>query len=256
MGADSSVLIQVTPSDWVLSDSEYATFCSLLGADEQQRLARLRPRKQREFLISRALLRYLLSHLLSHVSGQRLSPREWHIEERMDLPPRVVQAEEAGLHFSISHSAGVVAVAISSHTSMGIDIEYRRTRDYLGLAQTAFHPAECDLLAGVPVERLPQAFYRAWTLGEAALKSQLLGLSSGMASRLRMSGVEGEFTDMRRLSGIFTERGDWSLALVSPRLETVCLIEAIPGAAVEQLGEQLQVSDVDWEKVSILMPRG
>lgn len=243
--------MQITPADWVLSDRDHTAFYNLLGADEKQRLERLRPRKQREFLLSRALLR----HLLSHAVDQRLSPGEWCVEERVDLPPRVVQAEQADLYFSISHSGGVVAVAVSHHVTLGIDIEYRRPRDFLGLAQTAFHPLELESLARHSAEYLPRAFYRHWTLGEASLKLRLLGLGSGMAARLRIDGPALASNDMDQLAGLFTEYGDWSLALVSPQPIAVQLFEAIPGAGVQDVNVlDVNALDVVWERADVLMP--
>lgn len=238
--------VQLIPAHHVLSESDYIACYRLLGAAERDRLVRLAPRKQREFLIGRVLLRYLLSHAVQ----QCVKPNEWCIEERPDMPPRVVQAETEGLRFSISHSAGAVAVAVSAHVDLGVDIEYRRPRDFLALAQMAFHPAERERLEQCSDEALCERFYRLWTLSEASLKSQLLGINSGMISRLRIGDGGVDEYGAKKLTGLAAEFGAWNLALVSLRPVTVTFLESAP-----LLGARgLNCNDIAWEQVSVFMP--
>ncbi len=236
-------LVQITPASWVPTQPELNHLTDLLGDQERQRLNRLGPRKHHEFLISRGLLR----HLLSHSIGQKLTPKQWTIKERRDLPPHVIEASQYGIHFSISHSAGRVAVAISRHVTVGVDIEYPRTRDYLTLAQMACHPDEVAALKSTPAKSLPSAFYRLWTLTEASLKLRLLGLGSGMTTRLRLHNPSGEINRLTSPAS-FIKMNQLSLAIATSQPAFIQLTEGIPGS------DQITVLSVKQERVLTSLP--
>jgi len=83
---------------------------------------------------------------------------------------------EPNLHLAISHSGDWIACALAD-APVGIDIERLRPRaDVLALAATVHSPAQCAALAALPGEAQLQSFYRGWTLKEAWLKRQGLGL--------------------------------------------------------------------------------
>lgn len=110
--------------------------------------------------------RALAQHLLAQGT---LGP--WSIETTEGGKP--IAVGEVEKYISISHTGSYVAAAMSAIGPVGIDIERRdRTRDFVGLAASAFGRAEA---AAVAIEGA-SAFYRIWTLREAISKATGEGL--------------------------------------------------------------------------------
>ncbi|MFJ3669672.1 4'-phosphopantetheinyl transferase family protein [Streptomyces sp. NPDC090106] len=80
-----------------------------------------------------------------------------------------------GVHFSLSHSGGLVLVALAP-APVGVDVEELATVKVMLSAQAALHPAEADELARLPAYGRPAAFTRAWVRKEGYLK----GLGTGL----------------------------------------------------------------------------
>jgi 4'-phosphopantetheinyl transferase len=93
--------------------------------------------------------------------------------------PRLVDGGD--LHFSISHSADVVAVAVSRAGEVGVDIEQVDPWDEADLdevAQLTLAPVERAVLARQPAAGRALAFTTYWTRKEAAVKAVGTGLST------------------------------------------------------------------------------
>ena len=142
--------------------SRYETW---LGAEEAARYARfVRPLRQRQFLLGRALLRVAMGKMLEVV------PESIALEERAGQAPLLLSPVE-GAHFSISHSGHWVACALSSTTRLGLDIELRDPRrDVLALAREAFGADVAAELESMPLEARLAAFYQRWSEAEARYK--------------------------------------------------------------------------------------
>lgn len=136
-----------------------------LGAGEAARHARfVRPQRQRQFLLGRALLRVAMGKLLG------VAPAAIALEERPGQAPRLLSPAD-GPHFSIAHSGHWVACALSVTTPLGLDIEMRDPRrDVLALARQAFGAAVAAELEQLPLEQGRAAFYRRWSEAEARYK--------------------------------------------------------------------------------------
>lgn len=80
------------------------------------------------------------------------------------------------MHFSISHSAGLVLLAIAD-VPVGVDVQQVPSLDVVVEAQSELHPVEAAELAGLPSEDRPTAFARAWARKESYLKGIGTGLS-------------------------------------------------------------------------------
>lgn len=89
-------------------------------------------------------------------------------------------APDDAVRFSISHAAGLAAVAVARR-DVGIDVERMAwSDDLLDVAPSTFadeQVAALQALAGMPRCRL---FFRYWTLGEALIKATGLGLSQDL----------------------------------------------------------------------------
>lgn len=86
----------------------------------------------------------------------------------------------APLHFSLSHAADLVLVAVAD-TPVGADVEEVPTAEALPGLVGALHPLERAGLDAVPEAERPLAFARCWTRKEACLKGTGIGLADDPA---------------------------------------------------------------------------
>jgi len=146
---------------------------SLLDAGEREQLASFslaRPRDQ--YLVSRALVRLALSH---H-SGQ--APKSLSFTRDAHGRPWLAAPHDAlGLYFSLSHTDGLVAVAVSHTRQIGLDVEdlHRRT-NVMGIAQTYFAASEWAALNQLAGDAQRARFFDLWTVKEAYIKACGKGL--------------------------------------------------------------------------------
>ena len=87
------------------------------------------------------------------------------------------------LHFNISHTRGLVAVALAGRP-VGIDVETpAEILDRDQVARLVFAPESLAALDALTTDDARNAlFYRFWTLGEAFIKATGLGLAQGLDS--------------------------------------------------------------------------
>jgi 4'-phosphopantetheinyl transferase len=146
----------------------------LLSAEEKIRHARFMfDRDKRDFTAAHALVRRVLSLYAP------IAPGDWTFDSTPNQKPRVA-AEQAGdppLLFSLSHTHGIVACAVSRGLEVGIDVEsIDRIVDATGVARRFFAPAEIAMLDACGDETRPTRFVELWTLKEAYVKALGRGL--------------------------------------------------------------------------------
>lgn len=142
-----------------------------LSASEAARYRHfLRPARQRQFLLGRALARQALARLCG------VAPHQVVLEEVPGQAPRVVAPYPVpGL--SISHSGAWIACAVSADAALGLDIEMIDPgRDIDALALHAFDAALNRRLAAQPRPARVHDFYQLWSRQEALVK---LGRAGG-----------------------------------------------------------------------------
>lgn len=144
--------------EWVVPDA--------LSADELDRYHRTRhPAAREHFRRGRLAVRSLLAVTLG------CHPREVAFAVSADGKPLC-----DGVHFNVSHTAGLVAVAVGP-VPVGIDVETTDAgRDIAGLVNRFFAPEERAQFAALPERLRRSAFLRGWTCKEALLK----GIGSGV----------------------------------------------------------------------------
>lgn len=127
--------------------------------------------RQREFLLSRALLAHTLA-TTPGLAGTAL---------RFARAPsgRLLLAAPAGWHISLSHADGLAAVLVA-RTPCGVDIERPRPARVQGVAARYFAPSEQAWLADLPPEAAQRDFFRLWTLKEAAAKARGEGIAHNL----------------------------------------------------------------------------
>ena len=170
-------------------------------------------------LVARAYLR----HVLSSYTGVSKNPREIEFVRNEFGKPEMKNRDDHGITFNMTHSRGVVGVAVSSGRGIGIDVEAkeRRTRkiDEMKLAKRYFSQYEIDMLAAVaPGEERRLLFVQLWTLKESYVKAigRGIGASPGLCSfsfSLNMDEKNIEFLPSIKEPKYETP---WSFTLLEP----------------------------------------
>jgi 4'-phosphopantetheinyl transferase len=150
----------------------------LLDASEQTRADRFRVAADREaYIAAHALMRVMLSR----VAG--IAPKDWRFQAADGGKPTLDAAQAPrDLHFSLSHTRGLVACAVGWPYALGVDAEAWLAVAPIELATRYFAPAENRLLAQLDPAEQRSTFYRLWTLKEAYLKATGQGLAAELNS--------------------------------------------------------------------------
>ncbi len=146
-----------------------------LTPEERLRAAKMRTgTAPEEFIVGRGLLRYLLGASLN------CDPRLVEIVLGAHRKPALRPQRGVRLpHFNVSHSNGMVLIALSRMGSVGVDVEYMDPSvQTMDVARAAFHPEDFGWIesAATAKDRL-LAFYNCWTRREAVAKADGRGLT-------------------------------------------------------------------------------
>jgi 4'-phosphopantetheinyl transferase len=140
-----------------------AELAALLTPDERDRAERYRAGSVREqFIASRGILRQLLGGCLG------LAPHAVPITYVLNGKPVLV---DALLHFNVSHTNGLLMIALARRR-IGVDVERTRSvPDAAGLVSRFFSPAEQAAFRELPAGCRERAFFRGWVCKEAVIKA-------------------------------------------------------------------------------------
>lgn len=167
---------------WIVLQQDSAAIIALrplLDASEQMRAERFRAVSDRDaFIAAHALLRTTLSDF---TGVER--PAAWRFQTGEHGKPSLDSTQApTDLHFSLSHTRGLVACAVGQPYALGIDAEAWRDPAPIELAARYFAPDEVRLIGeSAPSERAA-TFYRLWTLKESYLKATGQGLATPLDS--------------------------------------------------------------------------
>lgn len=150
-------------------DALLARFRSWLDDTEKQRMDRfVQPKHQHAFLVSHALVRRKLS--------DELGCEPCDIKFTTCGRGKPVLSSDHHLHFNLSHTDGLAALAIANHP-IGLDVEWLgRKGPGLDLAHRYFTDNEYRDIASQPREQQHHRLLTYWTLKEAYLKAQGWGI--------------------------------------------------------------------------------
>ncbi|MGC4119330.1 MAG: 4'-phosphopantetheinyl transferase superfamily protein [Myxococcales bacterium] len=143
---------------------------SVLDSQERETGAARRVERDRK---AYAAAHVLLRRALSQAAGGGIAPCDWRFVYYANGRPSVAPPlERLGLAFSLTHTDGLVACAITLRRDVGIDAEdlNREIRDPSGIWKTCFGPSEAGLLR-------PREWLAAFCLKEAYAKARGLGLA-------------------------------------------------------------------------------
>ncbi|MGD0097319.1 MAG: 4'-phosphopantetheinyl transferase superfamily protein [Terracidiphilus sp.] len=196
----------------------------ILSADERGRAGRFHSaRDASRFRVCRTMLRLGLARYLETTPGKIAFATNRHGKPYI--------AECPALHFNVSHSGGLGAIAFSNAGEVGIDVEATdRDIEALEIATANFTKREAAMVAAAETaQEQARIFLRLWTRKEAILKaagSGLLGglegvdVSHGPLDRVRCAtDASADFAwrieDLRLADGfagaVSAPAGDWSI---------------------------------------------
>jgi 4'-phosphopantetheinyl transferase len=140
-------------------------------------------RDGRRFLVTRALLRKILSVYTGHAPGLlRICVSD-------DGKPFV---EDHHVRFSVSHSEARAVIAVRARGEAGVDVQViRPVTDELALARSAFANSETARLAMLTGSARRLQFFRLWTCREAVLKTAGIGITEASGDLVLEQNVRG-----------------------------------------------------------------
>jgi len=146
----------------------------LSRAEKEQEQRYYFSRDRRRYLITRALVRTVLSRYVS------IYPQEWVFAVNAYGRPGIVnpQAKEACLSFNIAHTHSVIVLGVTKGRALGVDVENIRAREMsMDIAGRYFAPQEVAALALTPSHLRQYRFFEYWTFKESYIKARGMGLA-------------------------------------------------------------------------------
>jgi 4'-phosphopantetheinyl transferase len=151
-----------------------ARYLDLMAPEERERQLRYLFEKNRhEYLITRALVRTVLSRY------RPVDPKAWVFEAGPYGKPDIVDPPIAQkIRFNLSNTAGLVACIVAADRDVGVDTEeVERASRAIEVADRFFSPIEVRALRSLPEALQARRFTTYWTLKEAYIKARGMGLA-------------------------------------------------------------------------------
>ncbi|MAG55443.1 MAG: 4-phosphopantetheinyl transferase [Planctomycetes bacterium] len=158
--------------DAITDSGVLARYRDLLSDDERVRCDRFVFDKDRHhFLVAHALVRTVV--------GQAVDRDPASLGFDLGVHGRPELRTSGGpppVRFNLSHTSGLVAVAVTSGLDIGVDVE--RLRDVNpGVAEKHFAAQEVRALEALPESGRRPRFFAYWTLKESYIKARGMGLA-------------------------------------------------------------------------------
>lgn len=131
-----------------------------------------------QFLIGKFLVRNILSLYFPDVE-----PGLWEFEKNQHGKPFLSNPRfRQKVYFNLSHTKGMVAVALASD-ELGLDVEKKSYElDVDKISKDVLNDEELSLLSSAQGQEKIDLFYKFWTLKEAYIKATGLGLKISLPS--------------------------------------------------------------------------
>lgn len=169
---DGHMVVRIVPVSQAMGSLASIERC--LDARDRERAARFRFREDRaRFILGRGLVR-------THLGSCFLQPPET-IELAYTDRDRPFFHRDETVHFSISHTHDLVALALTRGARIGVDLEHLRPpADLPELAKRILSADDLRLFQALPQSEISPAFFRVWTRKEAYLKARGEGITQGL----------------------------------------------------------------------------
>lgn len=198
----------------ILQPGEYTKLDAAHSAETRMRM-----------LAARAMQRTVLASYATDIEPASLR----FVKGEFGKPALAPEFDSLGLHFSVTHTEGLVAIAVSRHRDIGLDAENINARTTaLRLARRYFTAEEARNLEALPLARQPLRFYSLWTLKESWMKATGRGVGAGLDNASFSLDDEHQ---VQGLSFAAYDASDWRFWQYAPSQEHVmALALRAPGA--------------------------
>ncbi len=160
------------PNDWLTSDNFEHACQSVLSESEMLRIAKMKKAVRRHL---EQVTRFFVRKVLSEYAP--LDASEWQFSTLAGGKPIITNPMQS-LYFNLSHTQDIIVCAISENRAVGVDIEFLdKPRQFMPIAKNYFAKEEVEKLQNLNFTEQKEYFYRLWTLKEAYLKAQGLGIT-------------------------------------------------------------------------------
>ncbi len=193
--------------DGIGSPTRHALFDFLDDEERRRALRFVRDADQCSYTAAHAGLRLILAAALG---GE---PRDFTFSRGEFGKPRLAAAN--GVEFNMSHSGGIVLIALASALPLGVDVEAVRPLADRSDIVRSLHSGEARDLAGLPEAEAEAAFFRCWTRKEAVVKALGRGMDLEL-DRYRVSARPDDAPAVLALEGEPAPRDSWSLIDLDP----------------------------------------
>lgn len=151
----------------------HAVYRAMLNDEEKTQEPRFHfARDRRRYLVTRAMVRTVLSRYVA------IAPEAWTFSTNDYGCPAIVNPQAADLAFNLSHTQGLIVLAVTRGRAIGVDVENVRAREIsIDIAGRFFAPEEVTALRTVPAEKQQDRFFEYWTFKESYIKARGMGLS-------------------------------------------------------------------------------
>jgi len=159
----------------ISDEAVLSNYRAILSIDERQQEGRFYfQRDRRRYLVTRALLRIVLSRYVDVFPGQ------WVFSVNSFGKPEIANCRTRAtrLSFNVSHTHSLIVVGVADGRDLGVDVENVFDRDVsVDLADQFFSSTEVAALVALPTARRRDRFFEYWTFKEAYIKARGMGLS-------------------------------------------------------------------------------
>jgi 4'-phosphopantetheinyl transferase len=198
----------------------------LLSPEERARELRFHFAHSRtQFVSARALVRTVLSRYVA------IAPAAWQFRAGSHGRPEIVQPEGAALGFNLSHTTGLVVLAVGGYQTLGVDVEDTMRRPApLDVAGHSFSVAEVNALHALPQDLQAARFFHYWTLKESYIKAKGQGLSIPL-SQFSMALEQAGQVAIQFSAGIEPAPAGWQFFLLQAserHVVSVCAQADVP----------------------------
>jgi 4'-phosphopantetheinyl transferase len=217
--------------------ADVESFKQTLSPDEISKADRFYFKEdRRHFIAARGLLRTILGRYL------KIDPRRLRFCYSLYGKPALLGESGKVYSFNLSHSYGLLLVAITRGREIGIDVECIRAESAgQEIAERFFAPNEVAKLFSLPKDQKDEAFFRCWTRKEAYVKAKGDGLTIPL-DQFEVSLSPGEPAELLHIASSGESR-DWFLEELYPGPGYMAAL------AVRERGLQLQCWQWIREKV-------
>lgn len=205
--------------DEKLSEAQLVDCQAILsGAEKAKGLRFAFEADRRRYLVARSMTRQLIGGYL----GIHPSVCAFELNEYGKPFVRGDQQASPPISFNVSHTAGLIVLAVARQGSVGVDVENVSTRPApLEIASQYFAPSEVAQLQSSTHLEKGLRFFEFWTLKEAYIKARGMGLSIPLQS---FSFAIDEDGKQLRFSPPTDDRAQWAFRQLKPTHDHVIAV--------------------------------